>query len=179
MQRELAAIRKYIKNMNILDIILALLVVTGGGISGLKQGFVFQITTLVALLAGVYLSFLFYPKAAAILASLVEWSPNVLNVQGFILIFLLSYGVIYLAGLLMKHIVHSLLGAWVDKLLGVLLSTMKCVLILGLFILVFDSINSALGLVRQDRMDGSFMYCGIKHVTDFVFPYLKELVASL
>lgn len=164
--------------MNILDIILLLLILISGIITGIRKGFVYQTVTLIAIVLGAYLAYNFSSQAAARLLPMMDIPANVLNIIAFILVFLVVYLAIYLLGMIIRKMFKIVFGGWVDKLLGAILATAKVVLILGILIMAFDAINGAFGFISQKRMDQSLVYVEIKHITSVIFPYLKGLITK-
>ena len=65
---------------------------------------------------------------------------------------------------------------WVNRLLGLAFSLMKCFLILGLIILAFNSLNNTFGFVKQEYLADSVLYPFLRNLADSVFPYLKNLL---
>lgn len=165
--------------MNIADIILLLILLVGGVVTGLKNGLIRQLASIVALVLGGLLSYKFSSSLAQYMAGHLQLSSNLLNLIAFTVIFLVVFYGLYLFGVMLSKIVKLTIGGWVDKLLGVAFALAKVALILGIFILVFDSLNSAFGFVNQDRMNQSQVYIAIKKFTDVAFPYLREMIASI
>lgn len=162
--------------MNIFDITLLLLILVAGVISGLRKGFIHQIVSVIALIAGAYLAYCLFPIVSEALGNHVSWSVNVLNVIAFSVTFLGIYLVVSLIGIIVRKIISSAFGGWLDKFLGILFSTTKVVLVLGIFILLFDALNGAFEMVDQSTLDQSIVYVYIKKFTDVVFPFLKNLI---
>ena len=65
---------------------------------------------------------------------------------------------------------------WLNKALGLLLGIVVTLLILGVIIVMFDTINLKYGLVSETALSESIMYNSIKDLAYTVFPYLKELL---
>lgn len=164
--------------MNILDIILLLLILISGIITGIRKGFVYQTVTLIAMVLGAYLAYSFSSRAANWMQPMLDIPSNILNIIAFVLVFLVVYLAIYVLGMIIRKMFKIVFGGWVDKLLGAILATAKVVLILGILIMAFDAINGAFGFISQKRMDQSLVYVEIKHITSVIFPYLKGLITK-
>ena len=65
---------------------------------------------------------------------------------------------------------------WINKLLGLLFSLLKAVLIIGLIILAFSSLNSSIGLVKPEVIEGSALYEPVKDIAEAIFPYIKNML---
>ena len=60
--------------------------------------------------------------------------------------------------------------------LGIVFALLKTVLIIGLVIILFESIRSLIPFVSSDTLNESVLYYPIKTIADTVFPFLKELI---
>ena len=165
--------------MNILDIILLCSVLIPGVIMGLRKGFIYQIVTLVALFAGAWLSFRFSGAVGAVLNS---WFPSlglpVTNAIAFTCIFIAVYFLCILLGRIIKRITTGLVGGLPDRLLGILFAVFKLALIVGIFVMLFDTFNTRFNLVSKESIDASFLYEYMLKFCKAVFPYLKNLLVN-
>lgn len=162
--------------MNIFDIILLLFILIVGVVGGVRKGFIYQVVTLIAMIGGTYLAYRFTGIVTELLTPHLDISQGVLNIISFTIIFIAVYLILWLLSLILKKMVAVVLGSWVDKLLGIVFSTLKVVLVIGLLIMLWDSINQTFGFVAQSKMNSSHIYVWIKDFTDSVFPYLKAMI---
>ena len=65
---------------------------------------------------------------------------------------------------------------WMNRLLGAAFAVAKAILILGLLMIVFNSINANFNLVDPKVIEESVLYPILKEISDTVFPYLKSLM---
>ncbi|MBR1927164.1 MAG: CvpA family protein [Bacteroidales bacterium] len=161
--------------MNIIDIIILCCVVPAA-IRGISKGFVSQAFSLVALIAGAWLSFKFSGTVGDWLVSFVELPTSVLHVIAFALILLVVMLVVHIAGKAVEKVLKVVMLGWLNKLLGAVFAILKAGLVVGLIIILFDSINSAIPLARESTINGSILYHPTKDVADMIFPYLRELI---
>ena len=84
---------------------------------------------------------------------------------------------LFLLGKILEASIKIILLGWLNKLLGLVFSLFKYVLVIGLLIILFDSINGKFSLVSDEFLDSSFLYSGIRSISWSVFPYLKSLFA--
>ena len=146
---------------------------------GLRKGFIYQIVTLVALFAGAWLSFRFSGAVGAVLNS---WFPSlglpVTNAIAFTCIFIAVYFLCILLGRIIKRIATDLVGGLPDRLLGILFAIFKLALIVGIFVMLFDTFNTRFNLVSKESIDASFLYEYMLKFCKAVFPYLKNLLVN-
>ena len=161
--------------MNILDIILLICLIPAI-IQGLRKGFISQVISIVSLIFGVWASARFATIVSAWIAQYITASEQVLKVVAFALIMVLAFLVLAALGKILEATIRLIMLGWVNRLLGLIFSLMKCFLILGLVILAFNSLNNTFGFVNQEYLDDSVLYPILKDLADNVFPYLKNLL---
>ena len=103
-------------------------------------------------------------------------SETLLNVVSFALILIgVSVLALLLAKLLTKVIEMMMLG-WLNRLLGALMACLTTLIVLGVVIVLFDTINLKFDLVHSPILDDSLLYGKIKDLAYIAFPYLKQLL---
>lgn len=161
--------------MNILDIIILICFIPALA-QGLRKGFIAQVIAIVSIIAGVYLSFRFSTAASMWLSQYIEGSEQVLKIVAFALILIGVATAFTLLGKLIEGLFKIVMLGWLNKLLGALFSLLKCALITGLIIMVFNSINNTFNLVAEEELAKSILYPPLKDIAYTVFPYLKEML---
>ena len=161
--------------MNVIDIIILVCCIPAI-VSGFSKGFVSQAFSLVALVLGVWLSFKFSVPLGDWLKTYADLPGTVLHVISFGVILLIVVLLLRLIGKLVENLVKVVMLGWLNKLLGIVFSLLKAVLILGIVITLFDSIYHLIPFVSSDTLDESLFYYPIKNIAGIVFPYLKELI---
>jgi membrane protein required for colicin V production len=84
------------------------------------------------------------------------------------------FTVLALVGKMLEATIRLVMLGWVNRLLGVCFSLLKCILILGLVILAFNALNNTFGFVKPEQLADSTLYPIIKNLADSIFPYLKS-----
>lgn len=162
--------------METLDIII-LICFLPALVQGIKNGFVSQVISLAAVFFGAWLAFRFSEVTCDWLAKyLPNVSDAVLHAIGFIVVFLFVVLILNLLGRILERVLKLAMLGWLDKLLGIALALAKGVLIIGLLIIVFSTINDKFTLVSAEKLDASIFYNPIKDIAYKVFPYLKSLI---
>ena len=161
--------------MNILDIIILICLIPAI-IQGIRKGLISQIIGIVSLIAGVWASARFANIVGVWLAQYLTASEQVLKVVAFALILIAVFIALGLIGKLLEGIIKLIMLGWLNKLLGVVFALIKCLLILGLVVLAFNSLNTTFGLVKPEIITDSVLYPIVKNMADTVFPYLQSLL---
>ena len=160
--------------MTTLDIILLACFVPGI-IRGLSKGFLEQALALAGVVLSVWAAFHFSVLVCGWLKPFFDISERALNVIAFVIILIaISLGFLLLAKLLTKVAEMAMLG-WLNKLLGFIFALAVNALIIGVFVIMFDTVNVKFGFVKPEILDQSVVYTGLRDLSYFVFPYLKEL----
>jgi membrane protein required for colicin V production len=126
--------------MNWLDyVLLSIIVITA--IVGIFNGFVRQVIGLVAVIAGLVLSVIYYQQTAGIFMRLVK-NQLVSNFLGFLLIFV----IVLVAGAILGHLfTKAMVGplAFANRLFGAVFGVIKAVLICGIIVFALVSFEVA------------------------------------
>ena len=161
--------------MNTLDIII-LICFLPGIIRGLSKGFLEQAVSLVGMVLSVWCAFKLRGLVCEAIAPHLEMSETLLNVVAFALILIgVSVLALILAKLFTKLVELMMLG-WVNRLLGALTSCLVTLVVLGVVIVLFDTVNVKFGLVNSPLLSESVLYEGIKNLANLAFPYMKKLL---
>lgn len=163
--------------MNVLDIILAACFAVAIAI-GIKKGFIAQVVSILGLILGVWLSFSFSSAVSEWLGKWIEASHSILNIISFITIFILVTVCLYLIGKALETSIKIVMLGWLNRLLGALFSFLNCIIILGLAIMFFNSINEIFGIVNENNLSESVIYTFLKDTIYRIFPYLREYLSK-
>ena len=161
--------------MNILDIIILICLIPAI-IQGIRKGFISQAIGIISLIAGVWASAKFANVVGAWLTQYLSASEQIIKIISFALILIAVFIVLGLIGKLLESIIKLIMLGWINKLLGVAFSLVKCLLILGLVVLAFNSINTSFNMVKPEIIADSVLYPIVKDTADTIFPYLKSLL---
>lgn len=163
--------------MNILDIILLVCFIPAI-ISGLRKGFIAQVVAIISIVLGVWLSVKSATLVGSWISQWIEASPQLINIISFAIIFIAVAVLLFTIGKLIEATIKIIMLGWLNKLLGVLFSMLKCILIIGFLIIVFEAINDAFGLVPESYLSDSLLYTPFRDIADSVFPLFKELLSK-
>ncbi len=161
--------------MATLDIIILICFIPAF-IRGLQKGFIEQAVALISIVLGAWLAFNFSSMVCDWLKTYIDVSETVLNIISFALIIIVTAFLLFLVGRLLTGFMKFVLLGWLDRLLGILFALLKTALIIGLIIVMFDTLNVKFEFVKTETLDASVLYNPIKDMAYTIFPYLKELL---
>ena len=161
--------------MNILDIILLICFVPAI-IQGLRKGFISQAISLISIVLGVWASSRFSAIVSEWIAQYISASDQVLKIISFTLILIAVFIILGLIGKLLEGIFKLVTLGWVNRVLGLVFALAKAFIIVGILIMVFNSLNDTFELVKPSVMKDSVLYPYINQTTNEIFPYIKDLL---
>ena len=154
--------------MSYLDIVLGLLLIYGL-YKGLKNGLFVEIASLIALIAGLFGAIHFSYIAGDYLHEHMQWNERYINLAAFIITFIVIVLVVHVAGKFLTKVADFAMLGLLNKIAGGIFGTLKVAVILGALLIFFERVNSSVGLVKNETMEGSVLYEPVKEIGAFVF----------
>jgi len=145
-------------------------------ISGLMKGFIQQVVALVSLLLGAWLAFKFSNVVGEWLQPYFNVSETVMHVISFAVIMVAVVLVLFVLGKILTGVTKLVMLGWLDRLLGLVFALLLAGLLIGIGIVLFDTVNVKFDLVDEAVLEESVLYAPIRDIAYTVFPYLKELL---
>ena len=163
--------------MAILDIILLLCFVPAI-VSGISKGFVKQVVDLAAILVAAWAAFHFSTVLGGWLGRYITLEPSILNVISFVLIIIVAAVLLNLVGTLVTKALQAVSLGFVNRLLGLVFAVLKVAVVLGVLILLFETLNSTLHILKPESTADAVVYNALKEAAEKVFPILKTFVTG-
>ncbi len=158
--------------MNILDIII-IIVLLFGFIKGYKKGLVVEVTTLLALIVGVFGAIKFSSLAASFVSAFFTWNEKIIQLVSFALVFIgIVLAISILAKLITKFINMIALG-FINKLSGGVFGALKVGIILGIVLGFLLKFSFIIPFFKEDIIKSSLFYEPIKLLGNLVFKWLS------
>ena len=145
-------------------------------ISGIMKGFIEQAVALVSLILGAWLAFKFSTVVSGWLQPYFEVSETVLNVISFAVIMVAVVLVLFVLSKILTGVTKLVMLGWLDRRLGLVFALLKAGLLIGIAIILFDTLNVKFEFVEEKVLDESVLYAPIRDIAYVIFPYLKELL---
>ena len=161
--------------MNILDIILLICFVPAI-IQGLRKGFITQAISLVSIIFGVWASARFSAVVSSWVAQYISVSDQALKIISFAMILIAVFVILGLIGKLLEGVFNLVMLGWLNRVLGLVFALFKAFVIVGLLIMVFNSLNDTFEIVKPSVMKESVLYPYINKAANDIFPYIKDLL---
>lgn len=155
------------------DIVIGI-ILAFGLIRGFMRGFIIEITSLVALVLGIYGAIHFSFYAVGLLESYFSWQPQTLNITALILTFIIIVLAVLLLGKLITKLANIMALGLLNRLLGGVFGGLKMAVIISV-VLMFLSTFSAQGfLIDQKTISNSVLYQPIERLGEKILPSVLE-----
>jgi membrane protein required for colicin V production len=159
--------------MSFLDIIL------GGFLcyslyKGIRNGLFVELASLLSLILGIYIAIKFSDVIRNILSGWVHWNPHTIQVIAFILTFIVVVIGIYMLGKFLTSIADFAFLGWINSLGGGFFRVLKTILIISVFLTIFEKINYHNYLAKKETLDKSLFFNPIQKVAGFIFPSIEK-----
>ena len=142
-------------NLNPIDILISLILMYYI-FSGFRSGFIKQFVQIISIITGYTFANIFYPIGYEKLAPYIN-SPIILNITSYILIFLIVVFLIQLILNIINLLFKITASGWINRLLGILLGTLKGLFITSLIIFILESFPETIEL-RKKMKNESILY---------------------
>ena len=164
--------------MSSLDIFLGVLLAYAM-FQGIKNGFFVELASLVSLLLGIYLAIKFSAFAKDLLAGFVHWNPKTIQISAFIITFLLVViSISVMAKIVTRMANFAQLGV-VNKIGGGFFRLLKMVLIISIFLNLFEKVNFNNTFAKKETLDQSLFYRPIQQTAGFIYPSIDKWYEDL
>ena len=160
--------------MSILDVILLTCFIPAV-FQGIRKGFIAQVISIASIIIGIWASSRFADVVSGWMATYITASEQAMKVAAFAIIFIAVLLALTAIGKLLEGVFKIVALGWLNRLLGLIFALVKTILILGLLIMVFTSLNETFNLVNESTLNESVFYTPFKDAAFKVFPYLKDL----
>jgi membrane protein required for colicin V production len=159
--------------MSFLDIIFGALLVASL-FQGIRNGLFVELASLVSLILGIYVAIKFSYLAKIMLSAIVQWNPKTIQIIAFIITFLVIVVAISLLAKFLTSIADFAQLGVLNKLGGGFFRLLKTILILSIFLNLFEKINFNNIIAKKETLDKSLFYRPIQKTAGFIYPSIER-----
>lgn len=156
--------------MNTIDLIVCLVLAIAVW-NGCRLGFIVQLCSLLALLAGVWLAARYADAAGAWL----RLDEEVRCAGGFAAVFVATLLAAGIEARLLRKIFHWVGFGLPDRLLGIAVSALKYLLLLSVLFTLFDRLNADRSLAGEETLETSRTYRPVMRLSEELLPLLERI----
>ena len=164
--------------MSFLDIILGVILVFGL-FKGIKNGLFVELASLVSLILGIYVAIKFSYLAKIMLPAIVNWNPKTIQITAFIITFLVVIVAIWLIAKFLTNVADFAHLGVINKLGGGFFRLLKTILILSIFLNLFEKINYNNLFAKKETLDNSLFFRPIQKTAGFIYPSIEKWYEEL
>ena len=158
--------------MNVLDIIF-LIPIIWLMYRGYQKGFIIELSSLVALILGIYFAINFSNFAADFLTLNFEVGDKYLSIMAFVVTFLVVVFVVFMVGKILEKFIDILLLGFVNKIAGAAFGLIKAAFLLSVILWIINSFDLSRSIIKQKTRDDSVLYATIEKFAPTIIPKLS------
>lgn len=158
--------------MNVLDIIFIIPLIWFA-YRGFNKGFIIELSSLVALILGIYMAINFSYLTAGWLTSNFNIGEKYLTIIAFIVTFVAVIFGIFLIGKILEKFVDILLLGFINKLAGGAFGILKAAFLISVVLWIINSLDPGSYLIKQETREESLLYGPVESFAPGLIPKLK------
>ena len=164
--------------MNIVIDIIFLLCIGWGAYKGFRKGFIIQSFLIIALVLAIWGGFAFASMLEPFMHKHFNLSEIACSVVSFFVVFLLVMILVYTSGFLVSKLAEATTLGMINRLAGAAFGILANMLILSVFVVLFDRVNTKKEFIKPEIIEKSFLYKPVGKVAPAIFPqkFFKRLL---
>lgn len=164
--------------MPIIDVVI-LIVIAGGMILGIKEGFAKQLASTIGIIVGFLVARSLYISVAERADSLFGISSQVTQLIAFVVIWGAVPVIFMCISSLLTKILDTINMGWLDRWLGGVLSALKYLFVLSAIVHGIEHFAPNSSFISKADKDKSIFYYPVKELSSFFFPLVKDITKQL
>ncbi len=158
--------------MNLFDLVFIVLLLWSA-YRGFTKGFILQLSTLAALLLGIYGAIHFSDFTAQLLTENFSISNNYLSIIAFALTFVVIVIAVHLLARLIEKLIQAIALGFINRILGIVFGIAKTAFILSIILVLVNKANEKYNFLPPEKTENSLLYQPLSDFAPSIFPYLR------
>jgi membrane protein required for colicin V production len=159
--------------MNWIDIAIVVILILSM-VMGFINGLVKEVASLAALILGIWGAIRFSSFTAEKLYDYFDMTGQYVGIIAFLITFGIIVVIIHFIGIVADKIVDAISLGFVNRLLGIAFGLLKSVLIMSVFFVVLNAIDTRKPFLPRERIEESMFYNSISDIAPAIFPIIGE-----
>jgi len=159
--------------MNWLDAIIVIILILSL-VTGFINGLVKEVASLAALILGIWGAIKFSTFTAGKLYDYFDMTGHYVGIIAFLVTFGIIVVIIHFIGILADKIVSAASLGFINRILGIVFGLLKAVLIMSVFFVVLNAIDSRRSFLPKKTIEESKFYNPISDIAPAIFPVIGE-----
>ncbi len=161
--------------IGITDIVI-LAIVLISAVYGALKGFISQLVGIASLILGIWGASKFTPAIAEYLKGFINIGETSLHIICFTILLLAIIAICGIIGQGVEKIIHLSLLGWLNRVLGMVFSALKAIIILSMVTFVIGYIQKTWNVLPKDMFSGSQLYPHLVEIANKISPYLHSIL---
>ena len=158
--------------MGVLDLIFGV-ILAWSAYRGFSKGFILQLSTLAALVLGIFGAIKFSDYTATLLTDNFNITAKYLHIIAFAVTFIIIVIGVHLLARLIEKLVKAVALGFVNRLLGVVFGVAKVAFVISIILVLVNKANDKYNFLPEEKMDQSLLYEPLSQFAPMIFPYLN------
>ena len=158
--------------MNIFDLVF-LIIFIWAAYKGFSKGLIIQAASLAALLLGIIGAIKFSGYTAFVLTKKFNVTGEYLQLTAFAITFVIIVIAVHIIARLTEKFVKAVALDFVNRILGLLFSTIKMAFIISIVLVIINIINYNAPFLPKDKVNKSLLYKPLSSLAPMLFPYFR------
>jgi membrane protein required for colicin V production len=159
--------------MNWIDVVIVVILILAM-VNGFINGLVKEVASLAALILGIWGAIRFSTFTAGKLYDYFDMTGQYVGIIAFLITFAIIVVIIHFIGILADKLVDAVALGFINRLLGIVFGLFKTVLIMSVFFVVLNVIDSKRPFLPKDKIEHSVFYNPISDIAPVLFPIIGE-----
>ena len=160
------------RSMNIIDLVF-LIILLWSAYKGFRKGFILQISTLAALLLGIFGAIKFSDFTATLLSDNFDISNQYLQIIAFAVTFIAIVIAVHLIARIIEKLVQAIALGFINRLLGTVFGVAKVAFIISIILVLVNKANDKYNFMPEENTENSLLYQPLSDFAPMIFPYLN------
>lgn len=154
--------------MSIIDILIGIPLLWAM-VKGFKNGLVFEVATLIALILGIYGAIHFSDFTAQFIRDRLNYDSEYMNYISFGVTFVVIVIIVNIIGKLLNSLIEAIALGMFNRILGMFFGLLKGILIIGIVVYFVDYIDKKFEFISEEKKENSNLYKPMIMVSETMF----------
>lgn len=154
--------------MSIIDILIGIPLLWAM-VKGFKNGLIFEIATLVALVLGIYGAIHFSDFTAQFIRDRFDYNSEYLGYIAFGVTFILIVIIVNVIGKLLNSLIEAVALGMFNRILGLIFGLLKGVIIVGIIVHFVSYLDQKFNFISDEKKQDSYLYEPMNIVSETMF----------
>ena len=158
--------------MGILDLVFAI-ILAWSAYRGFSKGFILQLSTLAALILGIFGAIELSDFTADLLKDNFNIGTQYLHIIAFAVTFIIIVIGVHLLARLIEKLVQAVALGFINRVLGIVFGVAKVAFVISIILVLINKANDKYNFLPEEKVEQSLLYEPLSQFAPMIFPYLN------